>query len=42
MKIAGRAWNSNDTYYIVKGKIVPGNEVNASKLSAGVSIWMKR
>ena len=42
MKIAGRAWNRNDTYYLIKGKVVPGNEVDTSKLWAGVSVWMKK
>ena len=42
MKIAGRDWNRNDTYYLLKGKVVPGNEVDTSKLWAGVSVWMKK
>ena len=42
MKIAGRDWNRNDTYYLIKGKVVPGNEVDTSKLWAGVSVWMKK
>ena len=42
MKIAGRDWNRNDTYYSIKGKVVPGNEVDTSKLWAGVSVWMKK
>ena len=42
MKIAGWDWNRNDTYYLIKGKVVPGNEVDTSKLWAGVSVWMKK
>ena len=42
MKIAGKKWNSAETYYVIKGKVVPGNQVDATKLGLGVSIWMKR
>ena len=42
IKIAGRAWNRNDTYYLVRGKVVSGDRIDASKLGAGVSIWMKK
>lgn len=42
MKIAGRAWNRNDTYYLVRGRIVPGSRIDASKLDSGVSVWMRR
>ena len=42
MKIAGRSWNRNDTYYLIKGKIIPGDKVDATKLGPGVSIWMKK
>jgi hypothetical protein len=42
IKIAGRAWNRNDTYYLIKGKVVPGDRVDTSKLWAGVSVWMKK
>lgn len=41
IKIAGRAWNRSDTYYLVRGKVVSGDKIDAAKLRAGVSIWMK-
>jgi N-acetylmuramoyl-L-alanine amidase len=42
IKIAGKKWNHADTYYVIKGKVVQGNEVDATKLGAGVAIWMKK
>jgi hypothetical protein len=42
IKIAGRAWNRSDTYYLIKGRVVPGDKVDTSKLWAGVSVWMKK
>lgn len=42
IKIAGRAWNRSDTYYLVRGKVVSGDKIDASRLGAGVSVWMKK
>ena len=42
MKIAGRAWNRSDTYYLIRGKVVSGDKVDTSKLWPGVSIWMRK
>ena len=32
IKIAGRAWNRSDTYYLVRGKVVSGDKVDAARL----------
>ena len=40
--IAGVRWNSPDTYYVIRNKVVPGNTVNPSHIERGMGIWMKK
>ena len=41
-KIAGAKWNAPDTYYTIRGKVFPGNTINAAHIENGMSIWMKK
>ena len=41
-KIAGAKWNSPDTYYTIRGKVVPGTAIDAAHIEDGMCIWMKK
>ena len=41
-KIAGGKWNAPDTYYTIRNKIFPGNEIDAAHIEVGMCIWMKK
>ena len=40
-QIAGGRWNSSDTYYTIRNKVIPGNIINPAKIEVGMAIWMK-
>ncbi len=39
--IAGERWNSPTTYYTIRNKVIPGNQINPSRIEVGMCIWMK-
>ena len=41
IKIAGSKWNSPDTYYTIRNKVVPGSAINAAKIEKGMVVWMR-
>ena len=41
LKIVGTKWNSADTYYTIRNKVIPGNMVNAGKMEVGMGVWTK-
>ena len=41
-KIAGAKWNAADTYYTIRGKVFPGNTIDAAHIENGMCIWMKK
>jgi len=41
-KIAGSKWNSADTYYTIRNKVIPGNAIDAAHLEKGMRVWMKK
>ena len=41
MKIAGAKWNSDTTFYVVRGKATPGSMINPARIEIGAAIWMK-
>ena len=41
-RIAGSRWNSADTYYVIRGKLTPGNMINAAHIERGMGVWMKK
>ena len=40
-KIAGAKWNSKDTYYTIRSKVVPGDEIDPAHIENGMGVWMK-
>lgn len=40
-KIAGSKWNSPDTYYTIRDKVIPGNKIDPAHIEKGMFIWMK-
>lgn len=41
-KIAGGKWNSPDTYYTIRDKVIPGNAIDAARIEVGMCVWMKK
>ena len=41
VQIAGGKWNSANTYYTIRNKVIPGNMINPAKIEVGMCIWMK-
>ena len=41
-KIAGAKWNSPDTYYTIRDKVIPGTAIDAAHIEVGMCIWMKK
>ena len=37
--IAGRRWNSPDTYYVIRGKVTPGDRMALGRIEKGTEIW---
>ncbi|MBR0196956.1 MAG: N-acetylmuramoyl-L-alanine amidase [Kiritimatiellae bacterium] len=40
-KIIGARWNSADTFYTIRNKVIPGNLINPAKIEKGMQIWAK-
>ena len=40
-KIAGGRWNSKDTYYTIRNKVIPGDAIDPAHIENGMGIWMK-
>ena len=40
-KIAGGRWNSKDTYYTIRNKVIPGDTIDPSRIEDGMGVWMK-
>ena len=40
-KIAGGRWNSKDTYYTIRNKVIPGDTIDPAHIENGMGIWMK-
>lgn len=40
-KIAGGRWNSRDTYYTIRNKVIPGDAIDPAHIEDGMGIWMK-
>ena len=41
IKIAGSKWNSADTYYTIRNKVIPGSSIDAAKIEKGMTVWIK-
>lgn len=42
MRIAGSKWNAPDTYYTIRGKVTPGNRIDAAHIEKDMSVWRKK
>ncbi|MBR7180737.1 MAG: N-acetylmuramoyl-L-alanine amidase [Kiritimatiellae bacterium] len=40
-QIAGSKWNSADTYYTIRTKVIPGNMINPQKIEKGMTVWSR-
>ena len=40
-KIAGSRWNSKDTYYTIRNKVISGDAIDPAHIENGMGIWMK-
>lgn len=41
LNIVGKHWNSKDTYYSIRGRVIPGNIVDPKRFEEGMTIWRK-
>ena len=41
-RIAGSRWNAADTYYTIRNKVIPGNQIDEAHIEKGMSVWMKK
>ncbi len=40
-KIAGSRWNRPTTFYTIRDKVIPGNQINPARIEVGMGVWMK-
>ena len=41
-QIAGGQWNSPDTYYTIRNKVMPGSKIDPAHIEKGMCVWMKK
>ena len=41
MRLVGAKWNSPDTFYTIRNKLIPGNLINPAKIEKGMGVWRK-
>lgn len=41
-RLVGKAWNAADTYYTIRNKVIPGNQIDAAHIESGMCVWMKK
>ena len=41
-KLAGRSWNSNATYYLIKGSVVRGDKVDPKRVPPGTHVYTRK
>lgn len=39
--LAGSRWNSADTYYTIRNKVISGTSINPARIEKGMGVWMK-
>ncbi len=42
LNIVGKEWNSKDTYYLRRGKVISGDKIDPKRVVEGMSIWRKK
>ena len=41
-KLVGGKWNASDTYYTIRNKVIPGDQIDPAKIEVGMVIWTKK
>jgi len=41
-KLAGGKWKSPDTYYTIRGKVIPGTAIDEAHIERGMVVWMRK
>lgn len=41
LNIVGKHWNDKDTYYVIRGRVMPGNIIDPKRFEEGMTIWRK-
>ncbi len=42
LKIAGAKWNSSETFYTIRDKVIPGSALDPAHIEKGMGVWMKK
>lgn len=42
LNIAGKDWNAPDTYYTLRGRVIPGNVLDPRRVEEGMNVWRKK
>jgi len=42
LKLVGAKWNAADTYYTIRGKVLPGSSLNPKRMERGMQVWTRR
>lgn len=40
--IVGGRWNASDTYYVIRNKVISGDQIDPARMEVGMVIWTKR
>ena len=40
-RLAGGRWNSPDTYYTIRNKVIPGDKINPLRIERDMGVWMR-
>lgn len=40
-RLAGGRWNSPDTYYTIRNKVIPGDKINPARIERDMGVWMR-
>ena len=40
--IVGGRWNSPDTYYTIRNKVIPGDQIDPAKIEVGMLVWTRK
>ena len=41
-KLAGKVWNSKNTFYYTKGKVLRGDRIDPKKVSPGTRVFIRK
>jgi len=41
-KLAGGKWKASDTYYTIRGRVIPGSSLDEAHIEKGMVVWMRK